>query len=87
MDIRHIAKLAALRLEEEEAEKLAQDMEAIVAMAEALPDFARGLQPDAAEGMTLRNDVPSEDAFARETMLQNAPRVQDGCVVVPRTVE
>lgn len=84
MDIQHIAKLAALRIEPEKQEQFCQDMEAIVAMVSKLPDAAGVPVTDGA--MMLREDVVRTEAFSRDELLQNAPCVKDGCVAVPRTV-
>ena len=37
--------------------------------------------------MRLREDVAKDHKFKREEMLANAPEVQAGCLVVPKTVE
>ena len=42
---------------------------------------------DAEHPMKLREDVAVEHKFRREEMLANAPVVQSGCLVVPKTVE
>ena len=35
----------------------------------------------------VREDVAKDHKFKREEMLANAPEVQAGCLVVPKTVE
>ena len=37
--------------------------------------------------MTLREDIAVTNKFKREELLSNAPEVQAGCLVVPKTVE
>jgi Asp-tRNA(Asn)/Glu-tRNA(Gln) amidotransferase C subunit len=37
--------------------------------------------------MTLREDVAKTDKFKREELLSNAPFVESGCIVVPKTVD
>ena len=79
IDIAHIAKLSRLHIEPEKMDKFEKDMAAIVDMVD------RPL--DAAHPMKLREDVAVEHKFRREEMLANAPEVQSGCLVVPKTVE
>lgn len=87
IDIDHIAKLARLRIEPDKREKFEKDMESIVNMVENLPDVDDDLSLDAEHPMHLREDVAEDHKFRREDMLKNAPEVQSGCLVVPKTVE
>ena len=85
IDIAHIAKLSRLHIEPED--KFEKDMAAIVDMVDRLPDVEDELTLDAEHPMKLREDVAVEHKFRREEMLANAPVVQSGCLVVPKTVE
>lgn len=88
IDVKHLAKLARLRIEDEQLEKFEKDMESIVSMVEQLPQpktEAVGLDPE--HPMKLRADVESDTKFTRNELLANAPKMQAGCVVVPKTVE
>ena len=88
IDVQHLAKLARLRIEDDKLAKFEKDMESIVAMVEQLPEVsgdASGLDPD--HPMKLREDVESTDKLTRNELLANAPKMQAGCVVVPKTVE
>lgn len=87
VDIKHIAKLSRLRIEENELEKFEKDMESIVGMFDKLPDVTGELDLNPKEAMTLREDKAVTDKFKREELLSNAPEVQAGCLVVPKTVE
>lgn len=87
IDIRHIAKLSRLRIEDEKLEKFEKDMQAIVAMVDRLPDIEEQLNLDRENAMTLREDVAVPDKFTRNELIANAPEVQAGCLVVPKTVE
>lgn len=87
IDLAHIAKLSRLRIEPEKMEKFEKDMANIVDMVEHLPDVEDTLTLDAENPMRLRADVYEEHKFRREEMLANAPEVQAGCLVVPKTVE
>ena len=87
IDVQHIAKLAMLKLSEDQVTAMEQEFAAFVAMADRLPKPENnGTQEQSEERMTLREDivVPSTP---REEMLQNAPRTAEGCIVVPKIVE
>lgn len=87
IDIKHIAKLSRLRIEDDKLEKFEKDMEAIVAMVDRLPDIEEELTLDPANAMTLRKDEAVPNKFTRDELIANAPEVQAGCLVVPKTVE
>jgi len=87
IDIKHIAKLARLRIDEQKFEKFEKDMQSIVDMIENLPDINEELALDKENPMVLRKDKAVTNKFAREELLKNAPQVQAGCLVVPKTVE
>lgn len=88
IDVQHLAKLARLRIEDDKLAKFEKDMESIVAMVEQLPDVsgdAWNLDPN--HPMKLREDTEGTDKLPRSELLANAPQMQAGCVVVPKTVE
>lgn len=87
IDIKHIAKLARLRIEDDQLDKFESEMQNIVGMVEKLPDIQdeMTLAPD--NPMILRKDVAVQDKFTRQELMQNAPQVKAGCLVVPKTVE
>ncbi|OLA68661.1 MAG: aspartyl-tRNA amidotransferase [Ruminococcus sp. 37_24] len=87
IDIKHIAKLSRLRIEDDKLEKFEKDMESIVNMVDRLPDVEGMLDLNPKDTMTLREDKAVTDKFKREELLKNAPEVQAGCLVVPKTVE
>lgn len=87
IDIAHIAKLSRLQIEPDKLEKFEKDMSAIVDMVDRLPDVEDELTLDTENPMRLRADEAEEQKFRREEMLANAPKVQSGCLVVPKTVE
>lgn len=87
IDIKHVAKLARLRLEDDQVEKFEQQMLSILEMVANLPEITGsddGLDPS--NPMILRKDVvtPSMD---REDLLRIAPASQSGCILVPKIVE
>ena len=87
IDIKHIAKLARLRIEDDQLDKFESEMENIVGMVETLPDLQDEMTLDPDNPMILRKDVAVQDKFTRQELMQNAPQVKAGCLVVPKTVE
>ena len=87
IDIKHIAKLARLRIEDDQLDKFESEMQNIVGMVEKLPDIQDEMTLDPDNPMILRKDVAVQDKFTRQELMQNAPQVKAGCLVVPNTVE
>lgn len=87
IDIRHIAKLSRLKIDDSELPKYEKEMSDIIAMVEAMPDIDDELTVDPNNAMTLREDVIGENKFSRNEILKNAPKTVAGCVVVPKTVD
>lgn len=87
IDIKHIAKLARLRIEDDQLDKFETEMQNIVGMVEKLPDIQDEMTLDPDNPMILRKDVAVQDKFTRQELMQNAPQVKAGCLVVPKTVE
>ena len=87
IDIMHIAKLSRLKISDDELAKFEKDMKNIVDMVENLPDINEELSLDIDNAMRLREDKAELNKFSRDELLKNAPRVQAGCLVVPKTVE
>ena len=83
IDIKHIAK----RIEDDQLEKFESEMQNIVGMVEKLPDIEDEMTLDPSNPMHLREDKAVQDKFTRQELMQNAPRVKAGCLVVPKTVE
>ena len=52
-----------------------------------LPEVDGDVDLNPEDAMTLREDKAVTDKFRREELLANAPEVQAGCLVVPKTVE
>ena len=73
IDIKHIAKLSRLRIEDDKLEKFEKDMESIVNMVDRLPDVEGTLDLNPKDTMTLREDKAVTDKFKREELLKNAP--------------
>lgn len=87
IDIKHIAKLSRLRIEDDQLDKFESEMQNIVGMVEKLPDIQDEMTLDPDNPMILRKDVAVQDKFTRQELMQNAPQVKAGCLVVPKTVE
>ena len=87
IDIKHIAKLARLRIEDDQLDKFESEMENFVGMVEKLPDIQDEMTLDTDNPMILRKDVAVQDKFTSQELMQNAPHVKAGCLVVPKTVE
>ncbi len=87
IDIRYISKLARIKIEDDKLEKFEKDMQSIVDMVENLPEINEELTIDRNNAMRLREDVAETNKFTREELMKNAPMVQAGCLVVPKTVE
>ena len=87
IDIKHVAKLARLRIEDDQVEKFETQMLSILDMVENLPELSgnsSGL--DREHPMELRPDEV-KPSMKRDLLLQNAPESRSGCLLVPKTVE
>lgn len=87
IDIKHIAKLSRLTIDEDKLEKFEADMQKIVGMVDKLPDINDELSLDTSNPLRLREDKAVSGKFTRNELLANAASVQAGCLVVPKTVE
>lgn len=87
IDIKHIAKLSRLKVDDNDVQKFEKEMQAIIQMVEKLPDMPTDVVLiDPEHPMKLREDVVNHE-YHRDDILKNAPQVQAGCVVVPKVVE
>lgn len=87
IDIKHIAKLSRLQFTDEQIKVFEKQMQDIVKMVEKLGSSENdnlALNPD--DPMVLREDI-SVASYARDKILLNAPMVEAGCFVVPKTVD
>lgn len=88
IDVKRLAKLSMIKIDDSEIEKFKKDMKGIVEMVQGLPQIDGELIAiDPQNPMTLREDKLSETKFSRDEILANAPDVIAGCVVVPKTLE
>ena len=89
-EVEHLAKLARLTLTDEEKDRLTKEMGSIIEFAQKLDgtDY-NSVQPTM--HANSKTNVFREDeikpSFKASEILQNAPQEDEGCFVVPRTVE
>lgn len=84
-DINKIAKLAALKIDDEQSHELQMEMEEIISMARELPE-ADAADTVTGDIMILRSDIPDENKFTQDELLANAPKIENGCFSVPKIV-
>lgn len=88
IDIKKIAKLCKIKVEDDIAQKTKNDLIKIINSIKDLPilnnndDFL-----DSSDPMVLRKDVIKDKQFTREEILKNAPCLHAGCVVVPKEID
>lgn len=87
IDVKHLAELAGLRIEDDRLDQFEKDMESIIAMVEQLPQPKSCSITASDNPMKLRADIACGTEYTRDELLGNAPETHAGCVVVPRTVE
>lgn len=87
IDVRHVATLARLKIDENKVDAFTKEMTDILKMVENLPPLeSKGALLDPENTMCLRADIV-EESYPREEILRNAPKQADGCFLVPQTVE
>jgi aspartyl-tRNA(Asn)/glutamyl-tRNA(Gln) amidotransferase subunit C len=88
--VRHIAKLARIAMSDEELERLAPELNAILGWVEQLGEVnTDGVEPLTAvidQKLRLREDVVT-DGDIRDQVLANAPDAQHGFFAVPKVIE
>lgn len=87
IDIKYIAKLSRISINSDDEQKFRKNMQEIVNMVNGLPEINEELVLDKNNAMILREDIAETGKFSREELMKNAPEVQAGCLVVPKTVE
>ncbi|NLN64016.1 MAG: Asp-tRNA(Asn)/Glu-tRNA(Gln) amidotransferase subunit GatC [Clostridiaceae bacterium] len=90
-DIQYVAELARLSLSEEEADRLAKDMESIIGysmnkLKELDTDAVKPMEHVLSKRNVFRLDE-CEKSFDRDELLQNAPDKENGCFRVPQVVD
>ncbi|MEK3889755.1 Asp-tRNA(Asn)/Glu-tRNA(Gln) amidotransferase subunit GatC [Bacillus sp. FSL K6-3431] len=86
----HVAHLARLEINDEEAEKFTVDLDQMISMAENLDGLETGnIKPTShvfQQENVMREDV-AEKGLPREEVLKNVPSHQDGQIKVPTILE
>ena len=88
--VRHIANLARLAMNEEELQRLVPELNNILGWVEQLAEVnTDGVEPLTAvidQKLRLRDDVVN-DGNIRDQVLANAPEAQHGFFAVPKVIE
>jgi aspartyl-tRNA(Asn)/glutamyl-tRNA(Gln) amidotransferase subunit C len=88
--VRHIAKLARIAMSDEEIERLAPELNAIIGWVEQLGEVnTDGIEPLTAvieQKLRLRDDAVT-DGDCRDAILANAPGAEHGFFAVPKVIE
>ena len=90
VNIDHISELAMLKIEKSKHQQLQNKLTGILKAIDEMPRISGNLKVlDADNPMELREDIPinDKDRLSRDELLSNAPKVQAGCLVVPKIVE
>lgn len=88
--VEHVAELAKLKLTDEELNLYGEQLSAILDYAARLDELDTAAIPPTASVLPLRGVMRTDEvkpSFERETMLRNAPAVEDGCVRVQVILE
>ncbi len=88
--VRHVARLARIKVSEQEAKSLQRELSAILDWVEQLDEVdIRGVEPmTRVDGMALpqRDDVVTDGEIA-DQIVKNAPLTEDHFFMVPKVVE
>jgi aspartyl-tRNA(Asn)/glutamyl-tRNA(Gln) amidotransferase subunit C len=85
-DVRKLAKLAKIRLDDAEAGMFKEKMRGVLTMLDTLPQLEGELPPNPDSVMATRADEP-HTSLPRDKLLENAAVKQAGCFVVPKAVK
>lgn len=84
----HLAELSKIEFTETELEKVAKEMDDIIALMDTVSDFEDNdtTTVNSAVGIReVRADEP-KNSFDREDILKNAKQSSEGCFTVPKVV-
>ena len=86
----YVARLAQLRLDEEQQEQAAKDLARMIGYVDKMAELdTEGVEP-MSHALPVKNVFREDEireSMEREKVLQNAPKTKDGCFLAPRTVE
>jgi aspartyl-tRNA(Asn)/glutamyl-tRNA(Gln) amidotransferase subunit C len=89
-EVKHVANLARLAITEEEAEKLTNELDAIISFAEQLNELDTENVEPTSHVLDMKNifreDV-SKPGLPVEEVLKNAPDHENGQIKVPAIIE
>lgn len=88
--VRHVAKLARLKIEEAELERLAEQLDNVLQYMESLNAVDTSGVPPTAHVLSACNAFRPDSArtsMNRDEALSNAPETEDGFFVVPKIIE
>lgn len=89
-EVKYVANLAKLYVDESEAEKLTSEMESIINFANMLEEIDTKSIAPTNHAMKVQN-VFREDvvtpSYDQKDILKNAPSQEGGCYLVPKVVE
>lgn len=89
-EVKYVANLAKLYVDEVEAEKLTTEMESIINFADMLSEIDTESIAPTNHAMKVQNvfreDIV-EESYSQEDILKNAPSQEGGCYLVPKVVE
>jgi aspartyl-tRNA(Asn)/glutamyl-tRNA(Gln) amidotransferase subunit C len=89
-EVRRVAALAKIAVTDQEAEKLAKELDSILGYVRQLESVdTTGLEPTyQVTGLTnvTRKDEVIDYGTSREDLLENAPRKRDGQIEVPKVL-
>lgn len=86
-DVRDIATYTRIALSDEELPEMTRDLNAIIDSLKPITEYdLEGVEPTfhpiGSLSNVMREDVEAP-SFAQETALENAPKQQDGCFLIP----
>ena len=89
-EVKYVANLAKLYVDEAEAEKLTTEMESIINFADMLSEIETESITPTNHAMKVQNvfrEDKVEQSYSQADILKNAPSSEGGCYLVPKVVE
>ena len=89
-EVKYVANLAKLYVDEEETGKLTSEMESIINFANMLSEIDTQCIAPTNHAMKVQNVFREdiiEKSYSQEDILKNAPSQEGGCYLVPKVVE
>ncbi len=89
-EVKYVANLAKLYVDEVEAEQLTKEMESIINFADMLSEYDTENIVPTNHAMKVQNvfrDDEVKPSYSQQDILKNAPMQEGGCYLVPKVVE